>query len=359
MLSLSIKEMKFFKLKYLLVAFILFFTASLVFIINGLANGLSLDNASSIKNMNADHFYMKTDAEKRLDRSKISETEALQAQSKQGLEPLGVQMFSLKEKAHDQTIDLTFMGIQADGELHPKVVEGQTLKKVDALSIVADESLKEEGVKLGDKLYEETSGLTFTIAGFTSGQTYSHTPVAFINLKSWTALTERNNKVYYNALVATTKEQATGTPVKDGQWLPKDEVMKSIPGFEAEQSSLYMMLGFLLVITVFILTAFFYIITGQKMNQFGILKAIGSRNSFLIGTTIIQAFLLSIISIGIAAGFAIFMATLLPEGIPYVIDTENTMMLAGVLLAVALVGSLISSFNIVQADPIEAMGRVE
>ncbi|WP_338753752.1 ABC transporter permease [Bacillus sp. FJAT-52991] len=359
MFSLSIKEMRFFKLKYLLIAFILFFTASLVFIINGLANGLSLDNASSVVNMKADSFYMKTEAEHRLDRSKISETEALQAQKEHGLEPLGVQMFSLKDRTNNKTIDLTFMGIQEDSALHPKLIEGHTLKKDDQLSIVADESLKEEGIKLGDTLYEETSGLTFTVTGFTSGQTYSHMPVAFINLKSWAALTERNNKVYYNALVAPTGEHAIGKPAKDGQWVPKEDVMKSIPGFEAEQSSLYMMLGFLLVITVFILTAFFYIITGQKMNQFGILKAIGSRNSFLIGTTIIQALLLSMISIGIAAGFAIFMPSFLPEGIPYVIDIANTMMLAGILLAVALIGSLISSFNIVKADPIEAMGRVE
>ena len=53
---LAIRELKHSKLRYLLIGLIMVLVALLVFIISGLANGLSSDNASSIQNMKADYF---------------------------------------------------------------------------------------------------------------------------------------------------------------------------------------------------------------------------------------------------------------------------------------------------------------
>lgn len=360
--SLSIKEIQFFKLRYVLIGFILFFVASLVFIISGLANGLSNDNASAMKNMSATSFYLAKDSENRLDRSHFAASDISKIQNKNA-EAFGLQMMSLKNIDSKKKVDVSFIGLAPDKFIMPKVTEGTTLDTTSKNKIVADQSLQKQGVEIGDKLFEENTKTTFTVIGFTENQTYSHTPVAFVNNKTWNTLFGGTKHATYNAIAMQDNSNATKSEVEkhvaDGQWVTKDDVVKQIPGYDAEQSSLYMMLAFLIVIAVFVLAAFFYIMTIQKVNQFGILKAIGAKNSFLIGSTMLQVLVLSIISIGLAIGFAYVLQMIMPKGIPFVFDFALIFQFGGVLLAVSLLGALFSSTSIIKADPLQAMGRVE
>src|SRR5699024_11467076 len=67
-----------------------------------------------------------------------------------------------------------------------------------------------------------------------------------------------------------------------------------IPGYTAENGTIMMMLGFLLAISAFVITVFFYVITLQKSNQFGIMKAIGASNAFLGRAVVSQVFMLAV-----------------------------------------------------------------
>jgi len=363
MFSLSLKEIWFFKLRYLLIGFIMFFVAALVFIISGLANGLSSDNASSIQNMNAHAFYLDKDADNRLDRSRFDEKVLSDIKDNKNLQTVGLQMLSLKEVNSDKKVDVSMMGIDPNSFLMPKVTEGSTIKSSKGPTIVADDSLKKQGIEIGDKLYEENSDITYTVVGFTEKQTFSHTPVAFVNKESWENLFASTQKVSYNAIVIkdANKElqEDVSSTIKDGVWVEKGDVIKGIPGYDAEQKSLFMMLAFLIVIAVFVLTAFFYIMTIQKVNQFGVLKAIGAKNNFLIGSTIIQVIILSIVSIGAAIGFAAILQAIMPKGIPFVFDFGLILIYSGILFIVSIFGALLSSASIVKADPLQAMGRAE
>src|SRR4051794_1255408 len=108
MYFVSIKEMTFFKMRYLLISFILFFVAILVFVISGLANGLSMNNASSIIKMPADSFYLQKSAEGRIDRSHLTiDIEKLTATS--DLQPIGVQMGAISKVNSEDKLDITFM----------------------------------------------------------------------------------------------------------------------------------------------------------------------------------------------------------------------------------------------------------
>ncbi|WP_110112151.1 ABC transporter permease [Bacillus sp. CGMCC 1.16541] len=361
MLSLAFKEMRFFKLKYVLVSFILFFIAFLVFIINGLANGLSSDNASSIQQMAANTYYMHEDASHRLDRSTFTKEQKEQVTKQSAVEPLGVQMASLQHE--DAKVDVTLMGIEFDSFIHPEVIEGISLSQNEPHAVIVDQSLKKDGVQIGDTLYEEHADVTLTVVGFTEGQTYSHTPVVFMNLDGWEEMIAAKGNVFYNAFVIHDNEpivkEALGVLIGDGEWVEKDQVVQNIPGYSAEQTSLYMMLAFLIVIAVFVLGAFFYIMTIQKINQFGILKALGARSSFLIALTLMQVIVLSIVSIGLAMICTQLTQGILPADIPFALNTRMMLKLSGTLLLVSLFGSLLSSYNIVQADPLTAMGRAE
>ncbi|MBU8787782.1 MULTISPECIES: ABC transporter permease [Bacillus] len=364
MFSLSLKEIRFFKLRYSLIGFIYFFVASLVFIISGLANGLSADNASSILNMDAHAFYLDKDADHRLDRSRFDDQQMEKLTKNNAIQPIGLQMASLKKEGTDQKVDVSFMGINPNGFLMPDIKEGARLSSSSKpLTLVVDNSLKQDGVRIGDHLYDERSQLTFEIIGFTEHQTFSHSPVAFMNLKSWGKLTNSSQKFYYNAFVLKDEDQETQNNVqsimKDGTWVTKDEVVQGIPGYKAEQSSLLMMLVFLIIIAVFVLGAFFFIMTIQKINEFGVLKAIGAKNTFLIGSTLLQVVILSVFSIGGAIGFTGVLKVLMPEEIPFVFDVSLILVFSVILLIVSILGALLSAVNIVKADPLQAIGRTE
>jgi putative ABC transport system permease protein len=113
------------------------------------------------------------------------------------------------------------------------------------------------------------------------------------------------------------------------------------------------------VISAFIIGVFFYVITLQKSNQFGIMKAIGARNGFLGKAVISQVFVLSLLSIVIGVLLTYGTAAVLPEGMPFILDTKWMIAYSLILLAIALLSSLASVRTIVKVDPLQALGRVE
>ncbi|WP_062350503.1 ABC transporter permease [Bacillus kwashiorkori] len=363
MIANAIKEIRFFKLRYILIGFILFFVASLVFIINGLANGLANENIASLKNMDVHALYIDKDSNNRLEQSRFSATDIDEIKKQNGLEPFALQMFSLETVENNKKLDVTLMAVNPNSFLMPAVTEGDSVKQSKDPQLVVNDSLKEEGVEIGDELYEENSGVTFKVVGFTEKETYSHTPVVFVSLEVWEGMLGDNVEPFYNAIVIKNEQpelaKMVDKAVNHGIWVSTEDVIKGMPSHQAEQTSLNMMLIFLIVIAVFVLAAFFYIMTIQKLNQFGVLKAIGAKNGFLVGTTILQVFFISSVSISIAIGFAKLMQVLLPSSMPFVFNPLLIFAYAGILVLVSILGALFSTRNIIKVDPKDAIGRVE
>jgi putative ABC transport system permease protein len=361
MYFVPIKEMTFFKVRYLLISFILFFVAILVFVISGLANGLSMNNASSIINMPADSFYLQESAEGRIDRSHLTiDIEKLTATS--DLQPIGVQMGAISKINSEDKLDITFMAIKPGSFLEPDGRDGKSLETGGENSVLLDHSLSGT-IKIGTIVKDARSGIILKVVGFLENQTFSHTPVALISLDTWKEISGGLDKTEYNGIAinkanSSLKEDVSRI-VKNGEWVEKEQVVKGIPGYTAEQNSLYMMLSFLIVIAVFVLAAFFYIMTIQKTAQFGILKAIGAKSSQLVKSTIFQVIILTIVSIVGAVAFTKGFMELLPDEIPFIFDLVQIAKFSGILFLVSIFGSLVSIFNIVKADPIQAMGRLE
>jgi putative ABC transport system permease protein len=362
MFSLPIKEMVFFKVKYLLISFILFFLAILVFVITGLANGLSMDNASSIINMPAKTLLLQENAKERIDRSQLKLDRA-DLKKYDEAQPIRIKMGALSTDHSTNKLDITFMAVNSGSFLEPEVVEGKGLKESSAGSAVVDQSLKSQTVRIGTIVRDEQSGMELEITGFTRGHTFSHTPVVLVSLETWDQMISPKEKDVYSAVIlknnSSELQKEISSLVENGEWIAKQQVVKGIPGYTAEQNSLYMMLSFLIVIAVFVLGAFFYIMTIQKTAQFGILKAIGAKSSHLVKSTIFQVIILTLLNIAAAIGFTRVFMMVLPNGIPFIFDITQILTFSGILFLVSVFGSLLSVTNIVKADPVQAMGRLE
>ncbi|MFD1408587.1 ABC transporter permease [Kroppenstedtia eburnea] len=361
---LAVRELKHSKLRFLLIGLIMILITCLVFIISGLAEGLSADNGSSIQNMNADALVLQSDVDKRLDRSVLSEKKLDEIRDL-GIDavPLGQKMASAIREGTDRKMDATFFATWAESFLVPPVVEGKSLDPDRPDGVLVDEKLKrEEGLRLHDVLQDEVSGEKLRVIGFTSGQTFSHTPVIYVTTQKWAKIQPSGASNLYNGVAVRGKADAVKkieTSVDGVEAVSKEEALKSIPSYQAEQTSLNMMIAFLFVIAAFVLAVFFYVITLQKTQQFGVLKALGANTGYLAGNLIGQVILIAAVSIAVGVGGTFAMNALFPAGIPFALDTGMILQYSALLLGVAVAGSLLSLVRVAKVDAMEAIGRVD
>ncbi|GAE06199.1 heme efflux system permease HrtB [Paenibacillus sp. JCM 10914] len=307
---LALRELQHAKLRYLLIGFIMMLIAWLVLFVTGLAQGLSSDNASSIQNMKADYLVLQAESEHRINRSILTEEVWHDVSGHPGVEqatPLGVHMNTLTQEGSTAKFDAAFFAIDMNSMLAPPVVEGTMIDNDHREQAMVDRSLKDAGLRLGDRVVDQATGAAFTIQAFTGGQSFSHAPVIHINFEGWKALqpggAQQGN--VWNAIALTGKSDTIMTLAQeiDGiEIMTTNEALQGIPGFKEEQGSLTMMIVFLFIIAAFVLAVFFYVITIQKVNQFGVLKAIGAGTGYLVRSMIVQVLLLTLTTLRSALG---------------------------------------------------------
>ncbi|CAM5217542.1 Putative hemin transport system permease protein HrtB OS=Lysinibacillus sphaericus OX=1421 GN=LYSIN_03391 PE=3 SV=1 [Lysinibacillus sphaericus] len=102
-MNLALKEMKKNKVRFVILGSIVFLVSLLTFIISGLANGLSQDNAALIKDLPAGQFYMNEDADETYNLSRIDSSTQDEILSKQkDAVAFSIQMGFINDKAGKQ-----------------------------------------------------------------------------------------------------------------------------------------------------------------------------------------------------------------------------------------------------------------
>lgn len=347
---LAIRELIHAKFRYVLIGLIMVLIACLIFIVSGLAQGLSADNASAIQNLQADYLLIEPEAELEMTSSFIPQEEQGEVAQMDGVEEvnsLSIRMMNASVNDSEQNEDVALFVTESDGMLMPSVSEGRAVNSDN--EAVVDDSLKREGIEIGDTLeFGEDSELT--IVGFAENQRYSHASVVFTDAGQ----TENINAIAIQADEAHTDAlQAHVGGSLD--IVTKEEALQGIPSYSQEQASLNMMIIFLYVIAAFVLAAFFYVITLQKRDQFGVLKALGAKTSYLVKNLVGQVVLISVICIVVSVGLTFGVAALLPEDMPFLLTADGMIQTSVLVLMVSVLGAIISLVQVVKIDPIEAI----
>ncbi|SDW99417.1 ABC transporter permease [Paenibacillus sp. CF384] len=370
---LAIREMRFAKVRYSLIAIIMLLVTFLVLFVTGLASGLAYDNAASIQNMDATHFIMEKDSNHRFTRSRLGEQVRIQAgiiTGQENVQPLGVKMTTMTAEGTTGKLDVTLLGMNPAGWLMPKVTEGEPITSGATGRVLVDRKLKDSGIGLGTFLVDQASGLKWTVSGFVSHESYSHSPAVFLNEHDWQQLQletaartetgESGDGKSYNAIaVKANKHQAKqlAAALPDSEIVTKPQAVSAIPGYKEEQGSLWMMIIFLFLISSFVLAVFFYVITIQKSSQFGVLKAIGTPTVYLVRSVSLQVLLLSTGSLIISILLIQVMKALLPGGMPFLLQPSTLAFTSGAFIVMSLAGSLLSVWKVTRIDAVDAIGR--
>ncbi|GIO60268.1 MULTISPECIES: ABC transporter permease [Paenibacillus] len=369
---LALREIRFAKARYTLIAAIMLLISFLVLFVTGLAQGLAYDNAASIQNMPATHFVLEQGSDHRFTRSQISGEKLEQTRSVVGesnAEPLGVQMTSVVLSGDIQKIDVALLAVNSKGWLAPDLTMGTAEKQVTD-GVVVDEKLAEHGVRLGSILVDQASGTRWTVTGFVKNESFSHAPAVFLSKEEWMGLHSPSSaqsgsgsaegQAAYNAVaVKATEGQVSKlqSAVPNTEIIKKAEAVSAIPGYKEEQGSLLMMIAFLFVISAFVLAVFFYVITIQKTSQFGILKAIGTRTSYLAGSVTLQVLLLSVFSLAVSIFLVKVLEMALPGTMPFQLGADMLALTCAAFIAMSLAGSLFSVWKVARIEALDAIGR--
>lgn len=363
---LALREMRHSKARYSLIMVIMLLVSFLVLFVTGLARGLAYANISAVENMPANYFVVQGDADHAFRRSQLNDAELIAARSVVGEDkatPLSVQTSTVTSENGDAKADVTFFAVDMNGMLAPEVMQGTGVSNDTQGSVVVDSKLAESGITLGSTIRDQASGLALKVSGFVDDSSYSHTPVVYINHLDWQAMKQGGSatqEIPYNvvALKATSAQADEITAKLDNvEVITQKQAISSIPGYSAEQNSLMMMIVFLFVIAAFVLAVFFYVITIQKTSQFGILKAMGTKMSYLAWSVVGQVLILSVASLAVSLLLTFGMKMGLPDTMPFQLENGAVMLTSVLFIGMSLLGSLISVARVAKVDALEAIGR--
>ncbi|WP_256756981.1 FtsX-like permease family protein [Cohnella sp. WQ 127256] len=367
---LAWREIKHSKLRYLLIGLIIMLIAWLVFFLSGLANGLSTANGASIQSMKADYVVFDKNSSVSMLRSLLPDSMVDEIKKTPGVKdaaPLGQLTVSIAKVNDEEQVDATILATEPNSFLVPKINEGTSFHN-DSNEIILDDSFKSYGYAIGDQLKIIQSDKVLKVVGFVSNQAYNHMPVLFMDIQHWQTLkfpTEQSKSGIENpvSVIAVQKDSDFNkdilNQISNIDVVTKNTALQNLPGYSAESLSVNMMLFFLFIIAAFVLAVFFYVITLQKSNQFGVLKAIGANTAFLSKNLIMQVLIVTAIGILVGVVLTYGIASVIPEKVPFALDNLTVAIYSLLLLVIALLGTILSLGRIAKIDALQAIGRVE
>lgn len=338
------------KLKFGLIIGVLTMISYLLFLLSGLANGLINMNKEGIDKWQADAIVLNKDANQTVQQSVFNKKDIENKYKKQAtLKQTG----EIVSNGHQKDNVLVF-GVEKSSFLVPSLIEGHKATKDN--EVLADETLKNKGFKIGDTLSLSQSDEKLHIVGFTESAKYNASPVIFTNDATIAKINPRLTGDKINAVV-----------VRDTNWKDKklnqeleavsiNDFIENLPGYKPQNLTLNFMISFLFVISATVIGIFLYVMTLQKTSLFGILKAQGFTNSYLANVVISQTLILALF--GTAFGLLLTGVTgaFLPDAVPVKFDVLTLLVFAIVLMIVSVLGSLFSILTIRKIDPLKAIG---
>ncbi|HDP2813017.1 TPA: FtsX-like permease family protein [Staphylococcus aureus] len=338
------------KLKFGLIIGVLTMISYLLFLLSGLANGLINMNKEGIDKWQADAIVLNKDANQTVQQSVFNKKDIENKYKKQAtLKQTG----EIVSNGHQKDNVLVF-GVEKSSFLVPSLIEGHKATKDN--EVLADETLKNKGFKIGDTLSLSQSDEKLHIVGFTESAKYNASPVIFTNDATIAKINPRLTGDKINAVV-----------VRDTNWKDKklnqeleavsiNDFIENSPGYKPQNLTLNFMISFLFVISATVIGIFLYVMTLQKTSLFGILKAQGFTNGYLANVVISQTLILALF--GTAFGLLLTGVTgaFLPDAVPVKFDVLTLLVFAIVLMIVSVLGSLFSILTIRKIDPLKAIG---
>ncbi|EOT29224.1 ABC transporter permease [Enterococcus saccharolyticus] len=352
---LAIREIKHSKLRYFLVIGVMFLIAYLVFFLTGLAYGLAQDNRNAVDQWKADNILIAEDANDNLNMSMfpIKTYEEVNAEEKAILAQLPA---VVSKKGTKETINAIFFGISPDQFLVPKIETGRMFETKNE-SVVDDSLRNQYGLQIGDQLKVSGSNTEITIVGFIENAKFNVAPVFYISMETYQEIrfesVNQPEDVSINAIV--TKGKVSNLP-DNLEKISIATFINNLPGYNAQVLTFGFMIGFLIIIAAIVIGIFIYVLTMQKTDIFGVMKAQGISSNYIARSVISQTFILAFLGVGIGLLAATGTSYLLPAQVPFETNSSFLAAISSLMVLFAILGAFFSVRAVVKIDPLKAIG---
>lgn len=350
---LAIRELNHAKSKFILIIIVIALISYLVYFLTALANGLATSYTNAVVKWNADSVILTTDSNDNMMMSYMNDNDfetikTSDIKSKIGLFPAVINNPEANNILESR-VNVYFVGIENDSFLKPSTLD------LKDNQVIADNSLKKEGYKIGDTFGVTGSDKKYEIIGFSSKTTYQTAPVIYMNLNTW-------QKYRYDSDSAPNLFSGVivrGDILEKGSNLTSysiNQYIQTLPGYTAQVLTFSVMIVFLIIIASFVLGIFIYVLTIQKTSMFGVMKAQGISNLYIGGSVIIQTFLLVAIGLIIGLILTIISGIFLSNTIPFNVNIMFYIIITFAFFLFSFLGGLFSVRAVLKIDPLRAIG---
>jgi putative ABC transport system permease protein len=341
MILLTFRDLVYRKVRFIVVTVLGAVVFALLFVMTGLVEQFNLEPYDTVDAFGADAWVVPEGVSGPFTASATAPAAAADAVEAETKSPLVVSRSSLKHDGDAEEVIL--VGHEPDGLGSPPTKQGRAATA--AGEVVVDASA---GLEVGQMV--TVGGVDFTVVGESENTTLlAGLPVVFMTLPDAQNLVYRTTDVISAVLVAGD----VGAIPPGAKVMTADEVAADVlVPLEGAISSIDLVRVLLWIVAAIIIGAVVYLSALERQRDFAVLKAVGAPNSALLGSLALQAVLVALCSVGLAAVIQIFLAPAFP--LPVRVPPRAFWQLPLLAVVMALAAGAVGMRKVLRADPSQA-----
>src|SRR5699024_600740 len=323
----ALRDLRFAKGRFALMGSVVVLITMLVGLLSGLTSGLAKESTSAITGLHADHMVFQGSGDDiSFDDSTVSADTWHEWRDVSGVNaagPLALRRTSAvpgEQRGHAAgRTALPAFGVEQGSALAPELDELDT-----GTVVLSQDAADELAVSAGQSV--TLGGSPLKVGAVSDEASYSHSPVVWSGLDDYQRVTgaESGEATVLALRTAADTDFAAADEQAGTSTVSVDDAVSAIESFNAENSSLRLMRGFLFAISALVIGAFFTVWTIQRSADVAVLKALGASTGYLLRDALGQAVLILVAGTAIGAGLAAGIGAFAAGTVPFVLDVSTT-----------------------------------
>jgi len=341
MLLLTFRDLMYRKTRFIVVTILGAVVFALLFVMTGLVNQFNLEPAETVDQFGADEWVLPEGVSAPFTSVSVMPIAALDAVDAATKSAVVITRSSVSDGGTPEEVVL--VGFEPDGLGSPQVVEGR-VPEVEG-EVALDRTLD---IAVGTDI--TVSGEPFTVVGLTEDTTVlAGIPFTYLLLPEAQVLAFTSTDVISSVLVSGELGPLPAGLVS----LQSDAVVsQTLQPLEGAIASIDLVRALLWIVAAIIVGAVVYLSALDRQRDFAVLKAVGASNGSLLGSLALQAVLIALGAVALAAIIQIFLAPQFP--LPVTVPTSAFWQLPLLAVVMALAAGAIGMRKVLRSDPSQA-----
>jgi len=354
MILLTFRDLVYRKTRFIVVTVLGAVVFALLFVMTGLVNQFNLEPAETVEQFGAEQWVLPEGVSAPFTSVSVMPAAAFDAVDAANKAAVVISRSSVTEGGEPEEVVL--VGFEPGGLGAPQVVEGREPTAAGEVALDRAAGIDvDAAVALG--------GQPFVVVGLTEDATVlAGIPFAYLTLPEAQMLAFTSTAVISSVLVSgdlgplppglasLTSDEVVDQTLAS---LTSDEVVdQTLQPLDGAIASIDLVRALLWIVAAIIVGAVVYLSALDRQRDFAVLKAVGTPNSSLLGSLALQAVLIALGAVALAAVIQIFLAPQFP--LPVTVPARAFWQLPLLAVVMALAAGAVGMRKVLKSDPSQA-----